>query len=128
MLYEIKNIRQHEGEHRRRWFFSQEMDLTVWFDQADEIFGFQLSYDRTGDPHALTWRRDVGYQHNRVDDGEGPGSIGRFKGTPMLLMGGRFDRQKVSDAFESASGDLPEWISDFVAARIETYSPESSDE
>lgn len=39
MLYEIKNIRQYEGEQKRRWFFDREIDLTVWFDESDDIVG-----------------------------------------------------------------------------------------
>ena len=122
MLYEIKSIRQYEGESRRRWFFDNEVDLTVWVDEPDGIVGFQLCYDKIKSHHALTWRRDSGYSHNRVDDGESRDSVGRFKGTPILFMNGEFDRQRIADSFAQKSQDIPKRISRFVYEKIATYS------
>ena len=121
MLYEIKGIRQYEGEPNRRWFFDNEVDLTVWFDTADGIVGFQLCYDKTQDQYALTWREDSGYQHNRVDDGESIGSIGRFKGTPLLFMNGHFDRQRIANIFAEKSQDIPKQIRKFVSDKIASF-------
>ncbi len=123
MLYEISNIRQYEGEHRRRWFFDHEIDLTVWVDSADRIVAFQLCYDKTQNQHALTWRQDTGYHHNRVDDGESDDSIGRFKGTPMLFMDGEFDEQRIALLFRKESKDIPERIARFVYDRIKAHQP-----
>ena len=121
MLYEIKGIRQYEGEPNRRWFFDNEVDLTVWFDAADDMVGFQLCYDKTQDQHALTWREDGRYQHNRVDDGESIGSIGRFKGTPLLFMDGNFDRQRIANIFAEKSQDIPKQIRKFVSDKIASF-------
>lgn len=121
MLYEIKNIRQYKDEPERRWFYDREVDLTVWFNKTNEIVGFQLCYDKTQNQHALTWYEDSGYQHNRVDDGESIGSIGRFKGTPILFRDGNFDGQRISDIFAQKSQDIPRQISVFVSDRIASF-------
>ncbi|MFZ5562722.1 MAG: hypothetical protein ACOZBW_01615 [Thermodesulfobacteriota bacterium] len=116
MLYEIKKVSQHPGEPRRRWFFDHEIDLTVWFDPAGKIESFQLCYDKPGDPHALSWSRDGGYGHHRVDDGEDGGGAG--KGIPILLADGRFDSQRIAGLFDRKSRDIPRYIARFVSVRI----------
>jgi len=121
MLYEIKKVKQHPGEPRRRWFFDHEIDLTVWFDPANKIESFQICYDKPGDPHALTWSRDAGFQHHRVDDGEESGRAGYAKAIPILVMDGRFDWHRIAELFVRKSGDLPRYIARFVSAKIVSY-------
>jgi hypothetical protein len=113
MMNEIKGVRQHKGEHRRRWFFDREMDLTVWIDDDDRVIGFQILYDRPLDPHALTWFEGKGFFHNRVDDGKCPGTLSR-KGTPILLPDGQFDAASVCEIFKAKSKDIDSEIAGFV--------------
>ena len=120
MLNEIKSVRQHTGEHRRRWFFDREMDLTVWLDDDDRIVGFQIVYDRPFDPHALTWFEGKGFSHNRVDDGECPGTLSR-KGTPILLPDGRFDAVRLIEIFKKKSKDIDGGVVDFVYNNLLNY-------
>ena len=117
MLNEIKNIRQHPGEPRRRWFFDPEIDLTVWFDPDGGIIGFQLTYGRPLDPHALTWWQAHGYFHHRVDDGENPGTLAR-KGTPILLPDGKIDAPWLGELFGRQSIDIDPAIVAFVQEKI----------
>ena len=113
MLNEIRQVRQVPGEPRRRWFFDKDMDLTVWFDPLADIMGFQIVYGRPMDPHALTWWRDSGFYHHRVDDGERPGTIAR-KGTPILEPDGSFELSALSTAFDALSREIDPAIASFV--------------
>ena len=122
MLYEIKNVKQYQGEPKRRWFFDHEIDLLVWFDDRDEIVGFQLCYDKLRDQRALTWFRGSGYHYNRVDDGERDGGRRGVKAIPVLLMDGSFDHRRIAAVFREKSKDIPNWISTFVYEKIASYS------
>jgi len=117
-MYEIKGVRQYSGEPVRRWFYGHEMDLAVWFSDDHSIVAFQLCYDKTADQHAVTWRKAEGYRHHRVDDGESPDSIGRFKGVPMLMTNGRFDGKRVAEDFAANCREIPSQITDFVYTRL----------
>lgn len=121
MLYEIKNVNQNTNELKRRWFFDHDIDLTVWFDQENNIDSFQLCYDKIQNYHALTWRRNYGFIHNRVDDGEGFNKIGGYKGSPILLMDGMFDKKRVISIFVDKSKEIPETISSFVLKKLKEY-------
>lgn len=120
MLNEIKNIKQYDEEPQRRWFFDPSMDLLIWSDEAENIVGFQLTYDRPSNPKALTWWQESGYVHNRVDDGECLDTV-IHKGTTILLSDDVFDIQKVARLFEKESGDIDSNVSDFVFEKITNY-------
>jgi hypothetical protein len=118
-LRELRDTRQVAGEPRRRWFSSADLDLIVWLDDADEIVGFQLCYDKTRGERALTWRRGRGYDHMAVDDGEsGPG---QYKSTPILVADGFFNRQRVMELFLESSEGVPEDIRKMVAELLNAY-------
>lgn len=116
-MHEINDIQQPAGEPRRRWFFDPVMELVVWLDDADDIVGFQLVYDRPMDPHALTWYEESGYYHHRVDDGECPDTTA-FKGIPILIADGRFDYQRVGKDFKGKSVDIDPRVAGFVYDKI----------
>jgi hypothetical protein len=118
-LRELPDTRQVEGEPRRRWFSSPDLDLIVWVDDDDAILGFQLCYDKTRGERALTWRVDRGYDHMGVDDGEQ--NPGQFKSTPILVADGYFDRERVQGLFLEASESVPEKIRGAVAHLINGY-------
>jgi hypothetical protein len=120
MLYEIKNVKQYPNEPKRKWFFDHSMDLTVWFDEHENVLGFQLCYNKTDVPHALTWTRSMGYRHNRIDDGES-GRVGKKKGIPILLQDGMFPHLEVAESFKSASGKIDPSLSSFVYQKLIRY-------
>lgn len=54
MLSEFKDVSQHPGEPRRRYFLSDYFDLYVWEDKDKKFVGFQLCYDLSGSSSAMT--------------------------------------------------------------------------
>ena len=86
MLREFTRVRQIPGEPFRRWFSSDSCDLIVWYDSGDCVRGFQLLYRVGYDNKALTWMRDKGVTHHRIDDGET--RVARPKMTRVLVSDG----------------------------------------
>lgn len=119
MLKEAKNVMQVKGEPRRRWFDDEYFDLIVWFEPGDEIFGFQLCYDRERKPRALTWTRQYGYKHTGIDNGEN--SWGAAKNSPVLVADGLFDAPSVGERLEKAAGELPHDIAAFVLEKVREF-------
>jgi hypothetical protein len=118
MLSEVSNPRQIEGEGRRRWFSDNYFDLIVWHDESGELTGFQLCYDKTRDERALTWRRNEGYNHERVDDGEVPG---RAKMSPVLVPDGAFARSEIAERFQAESEQIDPQIRALVYGRLKEF-------
>jgi hypothetical protein len=119
MLKEVKNVRQTEGEPRRRWFDDEYFDLIVWFDKDDSIWGFQLCYDREHKPRALTWTKRYGYKHAGIDDGEH--SWGGSKSSPVLVADGLFDSGPIGKKLAADSGELPKELKDFVLWKVREF-------
>ena len=119
MLTEIENTRQVEGEGRRRWFRDNEFDLIVWYDASDNMIGFQLCYDKSTRERVLTWNAPNRYFHNAIDDGE---VAGKAKMTPILVMDGVFDVDRVAADFQARSENLPVQLSEIVLRKIQDYS------
>lgn len=115
VLKEIKQVRQIKGEHRRRWFTDESMDLTVWLEEPDTIVRFQLCYGKPNNEHALTWRKNSGFTHNRVDEGYNPG---KYKATPILLSDGKVEWNKILNEFLDNAGETDKKIINFVSAKL----------
>jgi hypothetical protein len=96
VLREILAVRQDRPELRRRWFQDEFFDLYTWQTHSGAIVGFQLCYDLRGRERAVTWHREHGFSHNRIDYG---GGSGRMKGTPLLAGDGRFPHRFVRTRF-----------------------------
>lgn len=124
MLREIRNARQHPGEFRRRWFFSHEQDLIVWYAEDGEIVSFQLCYAKYRDEHAIWWKAGKGFSHVRVDDGEGSS---HSQSTPILLPDGEFRDAAVIERFVALATELPQEVVTFVVARLREY-PQGDEE
>jgi LPXTG-motif cell wall-anchored protein len=120
MLLEIRNARQVPGESRRRWFFSHEMDLLVWFDDEDRPTAFQLCYGKYRNERAIRWKTGQGFAHYRVDDGgTEDGRVG--SGTPLMMAGGVFEAPRVLQRFRELSARMPTAIAEFVSARLREH-------
>jgi len=119
MLIEYDNVSQKELDHgvRRRWFGDEYFDLIVWYNQASEIIGFQLCYDKYANPHALTWRSEGYVSHNRIDEGR---EIHNMM-TPILVADGLFPGDSVHRRFTDACGELEPGIRDLVLEKIREY-------
>src|SRR5262245_51959944 len=115
-MREFPGIRQSRGEPWRRWFQSDDEELTVWYEPDGSFRGFQLCYDRQGYERALTWLKAKGYARLRVDHGESePLTVKR---TPVVLPDGAFDAAEVLERFRAAAGGLPDEIARLVAEKI----------
>ena len=116
MLYEATNVRQIAGEPRRRWFLDEDIDLIVWIGRFNHVVGFQLCYDKQGDERALTWRKDSGFIHQRVEAGKsGP------KPTPILVDSDEFDHLKIAQQFKERSAEIDHRIARFVYQKLLQY-------
>ena len=118
MLKEIVNVRQIEGEGRRRWFADEYFDLIIWYDDRDKVLGFQLCYDVSNNERALTWKRGNNYLHEKVDAGETPYQM---KETPITVADGAFDKRAVAERFRNESAEIDGEIASFVYERIVNY-------
>lgn len=118
MLFEIRNVEQVAGEPPRRWFFSHEQDLLVWFGDDSTPVAFQLAYGKYCDEHAIRWKAGRGFTHHRVDDGE---SGALTSDAPILVADGVFDAMRVLKRFKELSAEVPREIAEFVAARLREH-------
>jgi hypothetical protein len=118
MLKEIENVRQIEGEGKRRWFTDEYFDLIIWYDKFDKLLGFQLCYDVSNDERALTWKRGDRYIHEKVDAGEIPYQM---KETPITVADGVFDKETVAEKFRNESVQIDRDIANFIYEKIVNY-------
>lgn len=126
MLREIPNVQQVPAEPRRRWFFSHEQDLLVWFGEDGTPVAFQLAYGKYRNERALRWKAGKGFTHEAVDDGENSGVV---KQAAILVADGYFDAANVLDRFAELSAEVPKEIADFVCERLKehpNFGPEPS--
>ena len=115
MLAEVLSITQREPGKHRRWFRDDFFDLYVWQDDAGDLLGFQLCYDKRDAERALRWNADLGYRHEGVDAPED--KPGRAM-SAIFVADGVFDAQKISEKFAAVSGEMPEVVRAFVLAKI----------
>jgi len=105
---------------RRRWFASPDIDLIVWFDEADSPIAFQLCYDKRRAERALTWNPDNGFVHTAVDTGERQDGL-RYKAAPILVEGGRADLSRMTDLLAAASRRVPPAVAAFVTSKLRQH-------
>lgn len=128
MLAEIRGARQIPGEGFRRWFTDEYFDLIAWYDRPSPsdaatgpikaLKGFQLCYDKTGRERALTWTREHGFQHNRIDSGEVPGHA---KMTPVIIADGEFSKDTVAELFRKEAARIDPALAGFIYAAVKAY-------
>jgi len=119
MLKEIPHVKQIPGESQRRWFLDDDFDLVVWFDDHEQMLGFQLTYDKLQQPHALTWHQERGFQHDTVDEGED--RPGRYKGSPILLTNGPFNGYSVAQRFRRAARHIDYELVDLIESKLLSF-------
>lgn len=116
MLQEIVNVEQVKNEPRRRWFSSEFFDLILWFRNNQQIAGFQLCYDIAVNERAITWFREKGFSHNRIDQGDETSTM--YKGTPILVRDGFFDNNQIAKKFYAESKNLEDRVREFVYSKL----------
>lgn len=118
MLRELVDTRQVKGEPPRKWFFSHDLDLVVWFDSTGLPCAFQLAYNKYKNEHSISWHHEKGYQHYAVDDGE---SSGIRSTTPFLYANGPFMRDIVVEQFIALSGELPFTVTEVIVKKLREF-------
>lgn len=112
MLVELRVTRQIEGEPKRRWYTSSEMDLIVW-QEAEGISGFQLCYEKKGRERAVTWQKEKGLIHTAISSGEGVGL--KHKESPILVADGTPDYPVILQLFSLQA----EYVSPEIRQHVE---------
>lgn len=118
MLYELKNVQQESENDYRRWFTDDYFDLIVWYDSSKQIKGFQLCYDKLNNEHALTWMKDMGYTHNRIDSG--PTDYHSMQ-TPILVQDGICPKDMISNKFQERCLKLEKDIREIVIDKLRNH-------
>ncbi|MBU1077585.1 MAG: hypothetical protein KKH98_09850 [Spirochaetes bacterium] len=116
MLKEIENVKQDTKNLFRRWFTDDYLDLIIWIEHSNKIFGFQLCYNKGNNEHSLTWDKKNGYRHNRVDDGE---VSYRIKRTPILVSDGYVPLKKIKREFLKRGKKIDKEILSFILCKLE---------
>lgn len=116
MLTEIKNVRQNTGEPNRRWFTDINIDLIVWQDQASNIVGFQICYDKQTKEKSITWDEDNGLSYFLVDSGEY--RPGKYKSAPVMSREASANLHRLQKEFELICDNIDEKLANFVLEKI----------
>jgi hypothetical protein len=116
VLKEYHNVRQEARQGRRRWFEDDQFDFVVWYDQKGAVAGFQICY-RTGPnlEHALSWRAQSGFVHDRVDEGDDSPLKNM---TPILVPDGDVPWALLATEFARRSAELEEDLRTLVLDRL----------
>jgi len=123
MLVEFSNLSQ-SGEGYRRLFTDEFFHLYIWYNKKDgEPTGFQLNYSVRDNPHSLTCSIGGSCTHARIDEGED--APGHFKGTPILVSDGVFEREPVLERFLATSRMLDSKLRDVIIEAIRRYPSDS---
>jgi hypothetical protein len=119
MLTEFQNVKQYPGERFRRWFQDDYFDVIIWLEEdRKDVFGFQLCYDVQGDEHCLTWKKDSGFRHEVVDEGDSATDV---KMSPIQLPDGPFPYKKVLDHFLDSFPSTDKKLMFFVYDKVIEY-------
>lgn len=116
MLREIRGVRQDDPALNRRWFQDEYFDLWTWEAPDGGLVAFQLCYDKRRDERALSWRRDHGFDHLRVQTGRGQESTALLQGD-----GGTFPALIVSRKLKAAAAPLPDLMRRFIFHKVKAY-------
>jgi|GEM_PF-296920 len=118
MLVEIPNVKQYEPNRHRRWFQNAFFDLYVWSNDSDELLGFQLCYEKGGDQRALRFSRELGCQHEGVDQPED--KPGRSM-SAIFVANGVLDADALCARFTQDAIEIPAPIREYVIEQLGMY-------
>ncbi|MBL4889241.1 MAG: hypothetical protein JKX97_04370 [Candidatus Lindowbacteria bacterium] len=113
----IKYVLQIEGEPFREWYTDDVyFDLTVWYSEEGSIFGYQLTYGLHRDDHIVTWMRDRGLSHHKLDTGE---DSPLHNLAPILVEDGVMPTEAILTRFHAVCETLNKEIIDTVVDTLE---------
>ena len=119
-LLELKSSQQPIDGRRRRWFYSPDMDLVVWYEADDSISGFELYYDKNVREHVFIWQSEGGFTHLAVDDGEQKPVL-EYKEAPILIPDGHVDAGHIKGLFEASCDGLPAELLTLVRSKLDRF-------
>ncbi len=105
----------HNPDKNRRWFFDDYFDLIIWYGADQAVAGFQLCYDLAGAEHALTWKKEKGLEHHRIDGGEDSPLKNR---TPVLISDGAIPHDKLVREFTERAASLEPALYELVMMHL----------
>jgi hypothetical protein len=120
MLHEIATdkVKQDKPGHVRRWFRNDYFDLFTWQSSEAEVVGFQLCYDIGHNERVLSWKKDIGFLHCKIDDGQPTAFVNM---SPIFVSDGNFPSNIVMRRFIRESLQISEDIRFFVINKIAEY-------
>ena len=104
----------------KSWTVDDYFDLVVWYEPTEEMFGFQLCYDRFGFYRAVTWTNTDGFSHASVHDNDSSMTCGQ---SPVLRQCENFPWRKVLREFTNRSARLDPAIRKLITNLITEYGP-----
>jgi hypothetical protein len=116
MFYEIRGVKQEPGEPLRRWFQTDDMDLTVWMNGQD-LVRFQLSYNRHLGEKTVLWSSREGFSHHLIDDGEQ--EPGHYKASPIVTDDLPLDFNEVIHSLKKAMSGEQDRLFDVILELLE---------
>jgi len=114
-----KYVKQVPGEPHKRWFEDDYFDLLVWENELGQIVEFQLYYDKLHIQRSIIWKKQFGYTHSKIDDGEN--KPGKYKATPILVDDGVFNSEAITERFKNQSKEIDRKVSTFVFNKLRDY-------
>ena len=120
MLQEIAvdKVQQDKPGHVRRWFQNDYFDLFTWQSPEAEVVAFQLCYDTSRNERVLSWKKDLGFLHCRIDDGQPTAFVNM---SPIFVSDGNFPGNSVMRRFIRESLQISEDIRFFVINKVAEY-------
>ncbi len=118
-LFELKSVRQFEGEMLRRWFDDDEgfFDLIAWMIDASTVSGFQLAYDVSGQEQAVTWLGGE-FSHRTVDAGD---DSPLANDSSILGDGTQHPLCELIERFSDSSQEIDPIVRNVVIARLNEF-------
>ncbi len=116
MFYEIHGVKQELGAPFRRWFHADDMDLSIWLEEADPV-RFQLSYNRHLGEKSILWNREGGFSHFSIDDGEQ--QPGHYKASPIVTGYLPMDFRQAIVAFRKHAEVMNDDVFQFVLRKLQ---------
>jgi hypothetical protein len=107
-------IRQNAGEPRRKLVETTTLHFIIFFDDRNEITGFELS-DRN-DLHILTWKR------GRTASYFGVNNVGTgYANRDEIVVNGVFPQQEVLEEFLQCAGNLKDDVRRILEEGLRSY-------
>jgi hypothetical protein len=114
----VDKVKQDRAGHVRRWFRNDYFDLFTWQSPEAEVVAFQLCYNTGHNERVLSWKKDLGFLHCRIDDGQSTAFVNM---SPIFVSDGSFPGSLVMQRFIRESAHVSEDLRCFVINKVSEY-------